>query len=212
MVKINTMEKVSIIRVRCKKDGTILRLKEVAGMEKAMLTCPTCGVRRPFTEYERIGEKSDNTIYAEQSGPKNGGQYQSDDTTTNIGKQGVNAAKKNADIGYLRVMPDGEEFRLKMGRNVIGRKSEYSSADIQISCVNKRMSKEHIVIDVKKVAGVGLVYHLRLYKEKVNATFLNNVKIEPADTLVLSDKDVIKLPDVNVSFVIPREDETEIEE
>ena len=84
-------------------------------------------------------------------------------------------------------------------------------AKIQIPAgENRRMSREHLVIEVKKISGKGFVHYVSLCKEKQNATFLNEERIAFGDCLVLKDRDVLRLPDATLRFEIPDEEETDL--
>ena len=114
-------------------------------------------------------------------------------------------------MGKLKVEDFGVSFRLKVGRNVIGRKATASTADIQIPTAGgKHMSREHLVIEVKKVAGKGFVHYASLYKEKVNVTTINDELLEYGDSIVLKSGDKLKLLDVTILFEIPDDEGTEI--
>ena len=149
------------------------------GIEGKSVTCPVCKQKSPFAAFGRPSVKND------------------DDRTLYSGKV---SAKVN--IGVL-VKPDtGESFALKEGRNVIGRKSAASSSDIQIPLPKdmKRMSKEHIIIDVKDVPDRGIVHYASLYKEKVNPTAVNGEPLAFGECVVLNDGDRINLPDADLMF------------
>ena len=114
-------------------------------------------------------------------------------------------------LGQLTVMDsDLPAFRLKVGKNVVGRKASASSADIQLSVgESKRLSREHLTIEVKKVPGKGFVHIASLYKLKSNATYLNDNILVYGDAVILQHGDVLKLPDISLQFALPDEDGTE---
>lgn len=97
--------------------------------------------------------------------------------------------------------PTGQSFMLNLGRNVIGRLSSQSQADIKLSTEgNRQMSREHIVIDVKDEPGMGIMQYLSLYKEKVNPTFLGGMQLKYGDIVTLQHGDQIGLPGVTLIF------------
>ncbi|MBD5355436.1 MAG: FHA domain-containing protein [Bacteroides sp.] len=117
----------------------------------------------------------------------------------------------NFTIGKISFLDNGISYQLHPGRNVIGRKSLRSEADIQIDTAGKRsMSREHIVIEVKKVPIKGFVHYLTLYKEKVNPTYIREEQVLYGDCIILSHGDIIKLPDAILKFEIPDEEATDI--
>jgi hypothetical protein len=71
------------------------------------------------------------------------------------------------------------------------------------------MSREHVVIEVKRVAGKGFVHYLSLFKEKVNRTCINNDVLEYGDCVILKHGDIIHLPGIDLKFELPDSDETD---
>ncbi len=107
-------------------------------------------------------------------------------------------------LGVITVVGTGHSYRLKTGRNIIGRMAQKSEADFQIDTAGKlMMSREHIVIDVKQNPGNRFVHIISLYKEKVNPTFINNKQLLYGDCMTLNHGDVIGLPDATLRFEIP---------
>ncbi|MCD8294508.1 MAG: FHA domain-containing protein [Clostridia bacterium] len=187
-----------IIKLGCPVCGTVLSVRNQNGIESKSVTCPVCKTKSPFRSFKRIsnGYGDEPTEY-----PQEGNDPNADQTAIN---DGVNYI-----LGRISVPAVSLSFQLRLGKNVIGRKGEASSAGCQIPCTNKRMSREHLVIEVKKVPGKGFVHYASLFKEKVNATYVNNHLLEYGDKIVLKNHDVIKLPDVVVHFEIPDRDETD---
>ena len=167
------------IQIKCPCCGAVLKVKMQPGIEGKSVTCPVCKQKSPFAAFGRpSGQKDeDKTVYPGE-------------------------VSANVNAGVLVKPGTGERFALKEGRNVIGRKSSVSSSDIQIPLPNemKRMSKEHIVIDVKDVPGRGLVHYASLYKEKVNPTAVNGEPLAFGECVVLNDGDRLTLPDADLIF------------
>lgn len=175
------------LRIRCPHCGAELAVQARPGIETKRLTCPVCHETAPFREFKRPSDKFKEDL-------------PTDDAVD---------CKANLTIGLLKT-EDGKSFRLKAGRNVIGRKSTASSSDIQIFTEeDKRMSREHLVIDVRKEAGRGFVHYASLYKERVNETLINSMRLDYGDLVILKHKDLIRLPDCTLTFEIPDKDETE---
>lgn len=167
------------IQIKCPCCGAVLAVKKQPGIESKSVTCPVCKQKSPFAAFGRPSGKKD------------------EDKTVYPGE-----VSANVNAGMLVKPGTGERFALKEGRNVIGRKSSVSSSDIQIPLPNemKRMSKEHIVIDVKDVPGRGLVHYASLYKEKVNPTAVNGEPLAFGECVVLNDGDRLNLPDADLIF------------
>lgn len=98
-----------------------------------------------------------------------------------------------------------ENMKLNDGCNVIGRKANSSKADIQlpVKAEKSRLSREHIVINVKKDNQGEYECLLSLFKKEVNETFCNNHKLEYEKPYALKNGDEIKLPDdMKLEFII----------
>lgn len=191
----------NVIKIKCPCCAAVLAVKAQPGIENKNVTCPVCKQSSSFQLFKKIAEKkSDSTEY-----PGEHTDYESCHTETQINSD------VNYTLGKLKVQGLGFSFRLKVGRNVIGRKATASTADIQIPITEgKHMSREHLVIEVKKVAGKGIVHYASLYKEKVNPTAINNILLEYGDSIVLKSGDKLKLPDATIIFEIPDDEGTEI--
>lgn len=194
-----------IIQIKCPFDGAVLSVKNQPGIETKNVTCPICKHKYLFTQFKRVTSNVSNddpgTEYPE------GGEHTryENEEKTEIGKQ------TNYTLGKVTVTGSGLSYQLKPGRNVIGRRGQKSEANFQIDTADKRsMSREHIVIEVKKIPVKGFVHYVSLYKEKVNKTFINNEPLFYGDCIVLNHGDIIKLPDATLSFEIPDEEETDV--
>lgn len=189
------------VHIKCPHCGALLAIMKFAGIENKMVTCPVCKEKAPYNQYREMAAPSqtERTHYPEEK---------TETDETEIDSQTVGG--RNNVVGCLKWMQQPSFVaHLKPGRNVIGRKASASSATVQVPVVGeRRMSREHLVIDVKKVPGKGWVHGASLYKEKVNATFVNDEKLEFGDCIVLKHRDLLKLPDATFLFEIPDEDET----
>lgn len=193
-----------IIKIKCPFDGAILSVKNQPGIETKNVTCPICKNKYPFTQFKRVTTKP----YNEDPGteyPESAGHSTYNEEKTEIGQQ------PNFTLGKVTVAGAACSYQLRPGRNVIGRKAQKSEADFQIDTVGSRsMSREHIVIDVKKVPLKGFVHYVSLYKEKVNKTLIGSEPLHYGDCIVLNHGDIIKLPDATLKFEIPDGEETDI--
>ena len=195
-----------IIQIKCPFDGAVLAVKNQPGIESKNVTCPICKHKYPFTQFKRVysntGDEDPDTDYPDSDEyTKYDGEYtryEDDEDKTKI-KENLNLT-----LGTVKVIGSGKIYQLKPGRNVIGRKAQQSGADFQIDTDEKRsMSREHIVIEVKKDPAKGFVHYVSLYKEKVNKTFLGNEQLFYGDCIRLNHGDLIKLPDATIIFEIP---------
>lgn len=190
----------NLIKIGCPVCGSVLSVQPQPGIESKSVTCPVCKTRSAFTKFKKISTSGEQTEYPDHDDHT---QYGNDEDT-----EGPNAGV-NWTLGKFSVPSLNISYQLKPGKNIIGRKATGSSAQCQIPCPSKRMSREHLIIEIKKIPGKGFVHYASLYKEHVNATFVGDNQLEYRDCLVLKDKDVIKLPDVEGRFIIPDEEGTE---
>lgn len=197
-----------IIQIKCPFCGSMLSVSNQTGIETKNVTCPICKKKNPFSAFKRVDHMT--TKESHKSG------YQEvEDHTSYAYENGSNEHTSFGDlnfvIGKVKIVSSGLSYQLRPGKNVIGRKGQKSTADFQIEMGEKRaMSREHIVIDVKKVIGKGFVHYISLFKEKVNDTYIGEEKLLYGDTVILSHGDVIRLPDANLKFEISDDEATDI--
>lgn len=193
------MEDSSIIKIKCPHCGVSLKINgQIPGLEQKSITCPVCKEKSPFTAYKRVREEAEpGTQYGGSERTQYGGE-----TPTELN------VSKNTRLGRLStLMASAESYPLQKGRNVVGRKAEGSTATIQVVSSN-RLSREHLVIEVKEVPAKGLVHYASLYKERCNATFVNDVRLEFGDCVILRHGDLLRLPDTVLRFDIHDEPHT----
>ncbi len=180
----------NVIKIGCPVCGTILTVQNQADIICKSVTCPVCNKRSPFVNFKRIADNAHDepTQYPDP----------------------LTSDSENFTLGRLVVPGSDLSFKLQLGKNVIGRKAAGSSVQIQIPCTNKRMSREHLVIEIKRVPQKGFVHYASLNKRQVNPTYIGHVMLEYGDKIVLKHNDIIKLPDREVRFEIPDEEGTEL--
>lgn len=190
-----------LIKIRCPYCSTSLSVKRIPDIEKKSVTCPVCKRKSPFTNFKQIVYHDDPTDYTDTGQ----GQGWSPDPNT----PGLDDVENNI-IGQICVLRTGSTFPLKQGRNVIGRKADSSKATIQIPTGdNRRVSREHLVINVKRVLGQGFVHTVSLFKENVNKTFINGSQLQPGEELPLKHGCRIELPALSLRFEISDGEDTE---
>ena len=181
--------------VKCPWCSAILRIKSAPGMEGKNITCPNCKHISPFTQFKTVVPKEEENVTCFPGG---------------IGNVPT-PTKENLIIGRLIIPLSGDSYQLLPGKNIIGRKASASVANFQIETGdNKRMSREHLIIEVKRVPSIGFTHLVSLYKERVNKTFINSTELLWGDTLILQNGDILKLPDVDIRFELPDEEATQI--
>lgn len=199
----------SLIQIKCPWCSAVLSVKNQPGLERAMLTCPVCGRKQPFAAYKKVDLKS-------LQGLKNQSASDGETQLPGMPEKPVQTPENHSDnlpmtIGVLRHLPSMTKYELVMGNNVIGRKANSSKATIQLETgEGHRLSREHVIVEVKNVPQRGIVHYISLYKEKVNPTKIGDLDLAYGDKVKLNHGDVINLPDVSLRFEIPDEDSTEL--
>lgn len=117
----------------------------------------------------------------------------------------LNSGSSKAAIGAIKVMATDEMFKLREGRNIIGRRAQTSTADLCIAS-DPYMSRSHVRIDVVR-KGNGFEHHLVEINSK-NIVRLNGRTIDRGDILLLKSGDNLTLGTTQVVFEIPDVEET----
>lgn len=181
------------INIKCPFCNTVMKVASQPGIENMKVECPVCHRKEPFTSYKQVVLKQ-NLPNADS------------DTTTSLNPGGAGA--QNNRPGSLTLLSTGETFDLREGVNIIGRKASVTQATIQIPTGNSlKMSREHLVINVKNIPGKGFVHYVSLAKERVNPTFLGTERIEYGDSLILTNGLTLRLPDATLVFKIDTDNE-----
>lgn len=197
-----------LIKIRCPFCSSTLSVKPVPGIENKSVTCPVCKRKSPFSDFKRIENMEKPTDY-EGFGNKGGGNPDNE-PGTDLNSGAKDRGADNGNTGQLCVLKSGEIFKLKPGRNIIGRKANSSKSTIQIPTgENHRVSREHLVINVNRVAGQGYMHTISLYKEHVNETLINGTKLQAGEELPLKHGCRIDLPDLPLRFEIVDEEGTD---
>ena len=167
--------------------------------DKAFVICRSCKEKTPYLRWRQVGESPQ---------PKSQ-QAQNEGATQYGGGFKVNPKVVREQMAYLKLLsPAAKRYDLKPGRNVIGRYSASSSADIQIDTAdNRHMSREHAVIEVKEVAGK-YMYKFSLCKERINRTLVAGQEVAYGESLYLNPGDRLELPDATLVFDVQDADGT----
>ncbi len=194
-----------IIKIKCPYCGAVLAVKKTVGIETKTLKCPVCKESSPYNGFKQVVNKKreEHTEY-----PKGHSAASSSDEQMHTKLNEI----LNYTLGQLKIVNSNVPvFRLKVGKNIVGRKATASTADFQIyTGESKRLSREHLSIEVKKVPKKGFVHYASLCKMKSNATFINADRLEYGECVILQHGDLLKLPDVSIKFEIPDDDGTDL--
>jgi len=93
----------------------------------------------------------------------------------------------------------GVNYPLSEGRNTIGRRSEIIRASIPIMTTDVYMSRRHCIIDVKILRDGSQKAVLYNFENK-NSTFIDGVKVEKGDGIILMDGNIITMGDTKIIF------------
>ncbi len=163
------MGKISIVCPECRQK---LSFSEVPGYQDMIVVCPKCGFKSKASTY--------------QSGSLARGAQGADDVATQL----VMSPSSALDAGQIRVKSTNEIQWLHPGSNVIGRRAEGGTSDIEIS-TEAYMSRRHVQIDVVKK---GNAYEHRLVEiNSKNIVKLNGKPINRGDVLILKMGDTLTL-------------------
>ncbi len=111
--------------------------------------------------------------------------------------QSQNISSKKA-IGCLVDLSTSIKYKLKEGKNTIGRQASSNEATIQVQTSDRYMSRYHLGIDV--INGSNEFVH-NAYNLKENAeTKINTSIIGSHDQIILTDGDIIQLGDTKFKF------------
>ena len=97
------------------------------------------------------------------------------------------------------LLHEGKQYDLAIGSNTVGRLASTSIADVQIDTDDLFMSREHAVINVRRLPNGSLKIDISNFKNK-NTTKVNGLLLEHDDAIVLHDDDTIEMGSTSLSF------------
>lgn len=192
---INNMQ--NTVRIKCPNCGVILTVKYFQGIEAKAITCPVCKKTNIYTDYKKPVSPNKQT------------QANHGEDTTSLNEKTQPGQSPIGGIGRIALPEIGKYYQLKTGLNIIGRKAQTSSANIQLDTDDRTMSRSHCAIEVKKLSNGGYIHYLSNSKNK-NATYVNGQKLEDGDRIILQGGENIKLGNSTIKFIKqPLSDDTE---
>lgn len=185
------------LRIKCPHCGAVLIVKKMPGLESKNIPCPVCKTVHKFTEYKtpRQPAAADDTDLNSPAGGASGGEYTQP------------AGDRAWVIGRLRQKGSGAAYKLSLGMNTLGRAAQTSRATVQIKTDDGYMSRMHAAIEVHKLPSGGYVHYF-FNTENKNPSYINGVKVEKGDRIILRSGDIVKMADTELEFVIETGDET----
>lgn len=194
-------------KIRCRSCGALLIINVKEENINKSLRCPVCKNIAPLLQYEVQPEESIqpsvNNVVNNNIPSFNDESTRLDTRQEPVERRYEPEPEPEARTGMLIIKSNNRTFTLKEGHNIIGRNGEGTEADFKIDTPNeKRISREHIIIDVTK-EGRNYNHTVKLYKKEVNITYVNGSRLEYGESVILNDGDTIELPGVTLQFIIP---------
>ena len=190
------MEGIKTIEIKCpfcKQPVSIMVLTDVESMKK---TCPHC--QKTITiRFNKKDVRMDSSQTRQQSsGGSSDGERQAEKNSdeTELGNVLINSGKPFLVIGNQR-------FQLKEGRNTVGRRSDDSTATLQIPTDDLYMSRVNAIIEISKVTGNKWYVTVSSCNER-NLVKVNQRTLKMGERLVLQPSYVIRLGHTDVGFTL----------
>lgn len=198
-----------ILQIKCPWCSAVLSVKNRPDIETKNVTCPVCKQKSAFNQFTLVSQPAPQpkppVPPVPSSSPYEGTKYSS-----NAGNLG--SPTSLSVVGQLVLASSGAVFQLHQGRNVIGRMAPGSVADFQIETpLSKRMSRQHIVVDVMVDPLLGVVHALSLFKQACNAVTVNGQPLVFGDRVILTSGMSIAMPDAILTFQLPDPEKTILE-
>ena len=178
-------------RVSCNSCGILLDVPQRNGEPFRDIHCPNCNHQLRVTFSGPQPNEQAETVYA--------------------GMQGISSKESsddNALTQFAQAKPEHpgsllfgtEKYPLHLGRNLVGRKSKSSNADVQIPTNDLKMSREHAVINIKRIADGSLKILIRNCKDHL-VTKVKGMVLEANDEVVLTNGTDIQLGHTLITYI-----------
>ena len=168
------------IKIKCPNCGAILSVLDDPSNKGKSVRCPACNEKHKFLEFKLV------TPMLDDDKTRIGGTSQSEDKTElpNISR---------SSIGYLLHELNGHKYVLSEGINLIGRKTYQQAplASVPIETDDRGFSRKHLFIEVTKGSD-GIYRHYAYNAANMNATTVNETKLEEGDKVILHTGDRIE--------------------
>lgn len=169
------------VEIICPQCHVRLSVTNSKNEEVKRIKCPNCG-KQIDIRFKRPVREDGATVLG---GIPTGGE-------TQLGPVSVSRKKAYLELNCVR-------YNLEIGRNTIGRKAKTSSADVQLDTTDLYMSRQHAIINVRRLPDGSIKSDIANDQNK-NATLVNGIEIMPNDILVLQDGATIKMGHTTVTF------------
>ena len=199
---------------KCTSCGTMLEVRNSKNEAVKEIKCPKCGcvLHVPFNVVPRINDIAKTQLGSfptEKNTPHDSAETQlgfkpNPAKTNNSGETQLGPttlppiAQVQPRLKPGRLVCNGKEYPLKIGRNIVGRKSQLKPADIMLDVNDQYMSRQHIVIDVQQI-GDTLRATIANY-QNTNSTLVAGLPLNKGEEFVLSNGMEIKMGDTVIIY------------
>ena len=168
------------INIKCPGCEVVLRVTNSKDEPEKRFACPKCGKRIVVPFYKLKPEDGETQL---------------------DGKEGSQSTQMCGDdiLQSCYLLHEGKQYDLAIGSNTVGRLVSTSIADVQIDTDDLFMSREHAVINVRRLPNGSLKIDISNFKNK-NTTKVNGMLLEHDDAIVLHDDDTIEMGSTSLSF------------
>lgn len=175
----------NVVRIKCPKCSVLLEVRNSKNEDVKSIKCPKCGSVLQIRFRVKKEEEQPVPVDADM-----------DEEVTSV--ETVLPTNKYSKAMFLY---NGIKYELNIGNNVVGRSSSNSSANVQIQCGDIYMSRSHANVNVVKTSSGKLKCIITNGNNK-NPIFINGLKLEKTDEVILSHDDEIKMGNTILRFAI----------
>lgn len=164
-----------IKRIQCPNCGVVLDVRNSKMEDEKLITCPQCKAVLKVRFMHEAPLEAKTVL----GGGYNGGETQlgGQNDTTQL------ASASNTKSCCLCV--DGRSYPLAIGLNTVGRKAPSSQASLQIETDDRYMSRRHVKIEVREVAGIRQT--IISNDQNKNVTYVDGQELQSGDAVILRD-------------------------
>ena len=181
-----------IKRVVCKACGVKLEIKNTTGEAVKIIRCPRCKATLQVMFHQPVAQASPDETVLPQQRPTKEKVPASDET--------VLPQHSSVSDPLPLLLCDDEEYTLKIGQNIVGRRTENGMATVQITTSDRTMSRAHALINVTRLATGSHKAVISNYHNK-NRITVNGVELQRDEQLVLSHGTVVELGLTSMTYV-----------
>lgn len=179
-----------IKRVVCKACGVKLEIKNTNGEAVKLIRCPRCKATLQVVFHQPVAEASpDETVLPQR---KVAVEKSPDETVL---------PQQSATSDPLpSLVYDDVEYGLKIGQNIVGRRSENGLATVPVATGDRTMSRAHALINVVRLANGSFKAVVSNYQNK-NRIVVNGVELHRDEQVVLTNGTVVEMGLTCMTFV-----------